>query len=224
MKSLTTLCLDNVMLMDQSMDYILSGCPKLEELMLWFCYGHVREVLLNSNLKTLELGVRWLGTRIHASCGTVEVLDITNVASIVEVFVNLDKSTISDLQLQIPSSSTGFCEMAPTRKLNLLKHCPCLKNLIIEITSYYESTSRCLTHHVKTVQVAGHVMEKQVIQFLEYLLGHSVVLKKMMIFAENEIYGPVSLMSDKAHEQMHQKPLPLLQCSSTEVNLSGVFA
>nr|XP_016503993.1 PREDICTED: F-box/LRR-repeat protein At3g26922-like [Nicotiana tabacum] len=97
LKALTTFSLDNVMLMDQSMDYILSGCPVLEELTLWFCYGHRRLVLLNSNLKTLVLGIRWFGTRIHVSCPTllsldmsetVEVLDIINVASIVEVSVN----------------------------------------------------------------------------------------------------------------------------------------
>ncbi|KAH0651081.1 hypothetical protein KY284_030993 [Solanum tuberosum] len=107
--------------------------------------------------------------------------------------------------------------------LNLLKHCPCLKNLIIIITSYestfhntlswtrpYEfdadeywnmvdSPVQCLTHHLKKVVVAGHVMKKQVIQFLEYLFEHFVVLEEMKIFAEK-------------------------QCASTEVNPSDLFA
>ncbi|KAM3395544.1 hypothetical protein P3S68_004550 [Capsicum galapagoense] len=57
--------------------------------------------------------------------------------------------------------------------LNLLRHCPCLENLIVKLTSYAESTFQnilssmvdapvqCLTHHLKTVEVAGLVMEKQ---------------------------------------------------------------
>ncbi|MCD9558588.1 hypothetical protein HAX54_015994 [Datura stramonium] len=106
--------------------------------------------------------------------------------------------------------------------LNLLKHWPCLEHLIIKITSYCESTSQnplswihlyefdedeywnmvdtpvqCSTHHLKTVEVSGLIMEKQVIRFLKYLLRHSMILKKMKILAENEIYGPISLMSDK---------------------------
>lgn len=107
----------------------------------------------------------------------------------------------------------------------MLQHCPCLENLVIKITSYDESTRynklswihlyefeageyrsmvdspiQCLTHHLKMVEVAGFVMKKQVIQFLEYLLGHSMVLKKMKIFAKEETSDPNSLMSDKAHE------------------------
>ncbi|MCD9558587.1 hypothetical protein HAX54_015993 [Datura stramonium] len=277
LKSLTTFSLDNVMLMEQSMDYILSGCPMLEQLTLLFCYGHRRVVLLNSNLKRLVLGIRWFGTRIHVSCptllslhmsGTVEVLDITNVASIVEASVyrkekfdfreykdyqemriffqtitgakSLDLTSwfalvFSSWQLTNLPSPTFSCKSLHLQLdfekwhlpgiLNLLKHCPCLENLIIKITSYHESTSldklswihpyefdadaywsmvdipvQCLTHHLKTVEVAGLVMEKQVIRFLEYLLGHSMMLKQMKILAEKKIYGSISLISDKAHE------------------------
>ncbi|XP_009767812.1 putative F-box protein At1g49610 [Nicotiana sylvestris] len=279
LKALTTFSLDNVMLMDQSMDYILSGCPVLEELTLWFCYGHRRLVLVNSNLKTLVLGIRWFGTRIHVSAptllslemsGTVEVLDITNVASIVEVSVNrMEKYDFKEykdyqemrilLQTITGAKSLKLCSWfalvfsswqltnlpAPTFSckalnlqldfvkwhlpgiLNLLKHCPCLENLIIEITAYYDYPSRnatswihpydfdgdefwnmvdtpvqCLTHHLKTVEVAGFVMEKHVIHFVEYLLRSSMVLEEMVIFAEKQtwIYGPITLMSGKVQE------------------------
>ncbi|KAK4369269.1 hypothetical protein RND71_013061 [Anisodus tanguticus] len=188
---------------EPQMDYILSSCPMLEDLTLWFCYGHRRVVLHNSNLKTLVLGVRWFGTRIHVSCptllslymfGTVEVLDITNVASIVEVSVNcmgkfdfrqdyqemrifLQTVTgakslklcswfalvrafsllqllqvFSSWQLKNLPSPTFSCKSLQLHLdfvkwhlpgiLNLLKQCPCLEKLMIEVTSYYESTSR----------------------------------------------------------------------------------
>lgn len=51
---LKTLYLNNVMLMDQLIDYIPSGCPMLEELMSWLCYGHKRLVLLNLTFKDIE--------------------------------------------------------------------------------------------------------------------------------------------------------------------------
>lgn len=75
-KSLTTVSLDNIILMDQSMDYILYGFQILEELTLQFCYGHRRVVLLNSNLKTLVLGIRWFVTRTHVSCPTLLSLNM----------------------------------------------------------------------------------------------------------------------------------------------------
>lgn len=96
LKSLKTLYLNKVVLMGQSIDYILSGCPMLEELTLQLCYGHIRVVVLNSNLKTLKLHIRWFQQRIRISCptllsfdmsGAVELLDISNVASIAEVSV-----------------------------------------------------------------------------------------------------------------------------------------
>ncbi|XP_060187655.1 putative F-box protein At1g49610 isoform X1 [Lycium barbarum] len=296
LKSLTTLYLDNVMLIDQSMDYILSGCPMLEELTLWFCYGHRRVVVVNSNLKTLVLGVRWFGTRIHVSCptlislnmfGTVEVLDITNVSSIVEVSVNrrerFDFRQYKDYQemrvllqtisgaksLQLCSwfalvfsswqltnllSPTFSCKSLHLRLnfvkwhlpgiLNLLKHCPCLENLIIDITYYDESTSQdtlswihpyefdadeywntvdtpvqCLTHHLKTVEIAGHVMEKQVVPFLEYLLGHCMVLEKMMIYAEEQTWtcGPINLSPDNVHEYEERLMNAPIASASAEV-------
>ncbi|KAL3364019.1 hypothetical protein AABB24_012983 [Solanum stoloniferum] len=264
LKSLKTLYLNNVVLMDQSMDYILSGCPMLEELTLQLCYGHIRVVLLNSNLKTLKLDIGWFRQRIHVSCptllsldmsGAVEVLDIANVASIAEVSVNrnliFDFDVYKDyqgiktfLQTFTRAKTLNLCSWfalvfsvwqlknlpSPTFSckslhlqldfmiwnlpgiLNLLKHCPCLENLIIKITSSYnEFTSQkqlswyhlykfdadeywnmvdapvqCLIHHLKTVEVAGLVKKKFVIQFLEYLLRHSMVLKKMKIFAKKK--------------------------------------
>ncbi|KAH0656325.1 hypothetical protein KY285_031207 [Solanum tuberosum] len=264
LKSLKTLYLNNVVLMDQSMDYILSGCPMLEELTLQLCYGHIRVVLLNSNLKTLKLDIGWFRQRIHVSCptllsldmsGAVEVLDIANVASIAEVSVNrnliFDFDVYKDyqgiktfLQTFTGAKTLNLCSWfalvfsawqlknlpSPTFSckslhlqldfmiwnlpgiLNLLKHCPCLENLIIKITSSYnEFTSQkqlswyhlykfdadeywnmvdapvqCMIHHLKTVEVAGLVKKKFVIQFLEYLLRHSMVLKKMKIFAKKK--------------------------------------
>lgn len=61
---------------------------------------------------------------------------------------------------------------------------------------------QCLTHHLKTVEVAGFVMEKHVIHFVEYLLRSSMVLEEMVIFAEKQmwIYGPIILMSYKVQE------------------------
>ncbi|KAK4714328.1 hypothetical protein R3W88_020235 [Solanum pinnatisectum] len=284
LKSLKTLYLDNVMLMDQSMNYILSGCPMLEELTLQLCYCHRRVALLNSNLKTLKLDIRWFQPRIHVSCptllsfdmsGAVEVLDIANVASIAEVSVkrnlifdfNEDNNyqnlriflqtfsraktlklcswlalAFSVWQLNNLPSPTFSCKSLHLQLdfviwhlpgiLNLLKHCPCLENLIIEITSYdgftpYNALSwihlyefdageyrsmvdvpvQCLIDHLKTVEVSGFVMEKQMIQFLEYLLAHSMVLQKMKIFAKKKTSGkayetsnPNSLTSGKAHE------------------------
>ncbi|KAJ8568637.1 hypothetical protein K7X08_028170 [Anisodus acutangulus] len=202
--------------------------------------------------------------------GIVEVLDITNVASIVEVSVNRVEKfdfrqykdyqemriflqtvtgakslklcswfalVFSSWQLKNLPSPTFSCKSLQLHLdfvkwhlpgiLNLLKQCPCLEKLMIEVTSYYESTSRntlswihpyefdadeywnmvdtpvqCLSQHLKTVEVAGHVMEKQVIQFLEYLLGHSMVLEEMMIFMEKQTWNYVSIngMSNKAHE------------------------
>nr|XP_016440938.1 PREDICTED: uncharacterized protein LOC107766643 [Nicotiana tabacum] len=202
--------------------------------------------------------------------GTVEVLDITNVASIVEVSVNrMEKYDFKEykdyqemrilLQTITGAKSLKLCSWfalvfsswqltnlpAPTFSckalnlqldfvkwhlpgiLNLLKHCPCLENLIIEITAYYDYPSRnatswihpydfdgdefwnmvdtpvqCLTHHLKTVEVAGFVMEKHVIHFVEYLLRSSMVLEEMVIFAEKQtwIYGPITLMSGKVQE------------------------
>uniref|UniRef100_A0A0V0HKS6 Putative ovule protein n=1 Tax=Solanum chacoense TaxID=4108 RepID=A0A0V0HKS6_SOLCH len=250
--------------MDQSMDYILSGRPMLEELTLQLCYGHIRVVLLNSNLKTLKLDIGWFRQRIHVSCptllsldmsGAVEVLDIANVVSIAEVSVNrnliFDFDVYKDyqgiktfLQTFTGAKTLNLCSWfalvfsawqlknlpSPTFSckslhlqldfmiwnlpgiLNLLKHCPCLENLIIKITSSYnEFTSQkqlswyhlykfdadeywnmvdapvqCLIHHLKTVEVAGLVKKKFVIQFLEYLLRHSMVLKKMKIFAKKK--------------------------------------
>ncbi|XP_016555487.2 F-box/LRR-repeat protein At3g26922 isoform X1 [Capsicum annuum] len=279
LKSLTTLSLNEVMIMDQSMDFILSGCPMLEQLKLWFCYVQRRVILVNSTLKTLVLGIRRCQTLIHVSCptllsleisGYVDVLDIANVPSIAEVSVNrnliFDYSEYKDYQemrillqtitgvksLKLSSwfglvfsswqltnlpSPTFSCKTLHLQLdfvkwhlpgiLNLLKHCPCLENLIIKITSYFVPTCQktlswswshpykfdadeywnmvdtpvqCLTQHLKTVEIAGLVMEKQVIQFLEYLLGHSMVLKKMKILAKKEIYGTNGPKYDKAHE------------------------
>ncbi|XP_047271333.1 putative F-box protein At1g49610 isoform X4 [Capsicum annuum] len=268
-----------IMIMDQSMDFILSGCPMLEQLKLWFCYVQRRVILVNSTLKTLVLGIRRCQTLIHVSCptllsleisGYVDVLDIANVPSIAEVSVNrnliFDYSEYKDYQemrillqtitgvksLKLSSwfglvfsswqltnlpSPTFSCKTLHLQLdfvkwhlpgiLNLLKHCPCLENLIIKITSYFVPTCQktlswswshpykfdadeywnmvdtpvqCLTQHLKTVEIAGLVMEKQVIQFLEYLLGHSMVLKKMKILAKKEIYGTNGPKYDKAHE------------------------
>ncbi|KAK6785092.1 hypothetical protein RDI58_018547 [Solanum bulbocastanum] len=272
--------------MDQSMNYILSGCPMLEELTLQLCYCHRRVVLLNSNLKTLKLDIRWFQPRIHVSCptllsfdmsGAVEVLDIANVASIAEgqnseamllacsgthffsffitspgnFCVAVEQSTISNLQLQIPSSSIGFCDMAPTRNTELAEalsllgesyhrnyflrwiYTLCMTNFNcfivlvaicvlcnnalswihlyeFDVGEYWSTVDvpvQCLIDHLKTVEVAGFVMEKQMIQFLEYLLGHSMVLQKMKIFAKKKTSGkayetsnPNSLTSGKAHE------------------------
>ncbi|XP_069143189.1 FBD-associated F-box protein At2g26860-like isoform X2 [Solanum lycopersicum] len=266
LKSLKTLYLDNVLLMEQSINYILSGCPMLEELTLQLCYSRKGMVLLNSNLKTLKLHIRWFQQRIRISCptllsfdmsGAVELLDIANVASIAEVSVkrnlifdfnednnyqNMSKFlqifsgaktlklcswlalAFSMWQLNNLPSPTFSCKSLHLQLdfviwhlpgiLNLLKCCPCLENLIIEITSYDEFTPynalswihlyefdageyrnmvdvpvQCLIDHLKMVKVAGIVMEKQMIQFLEYLLGHSMVLQKMKIFAKKKAPG-----------------------------------
>ncbi|XP_010323729.1 putative F-box protein At1g49610 isoform X2 [Solanum lycopersicum] len=264
LKSLKTLYLNKVVLMGQSIDYILSGCPMLEELTLQLCYGHIRVVVLNSNLKTLKLDIGWSLRRIYVSCptllsldvsGAVDVLDIANVASIAEVSVKRNlifdfdvhkdyqgirillqtftgtktlnlcswfALVFSAWQLKNLPSPTFSCKSLHLKSdfmiwnlpgiLNLLKHCPCLENLTIEITSSHnEFTShkqlswyrlykfdadeywnmvdapvQCLIHHLKTVEVAGFVEKHLVIQFLEYLLRHSMVLKKMKIFAEKQ--------------------------------------
>ncbi|KAH0653658.1 hypothetical protein KY285_031206 [Solanum tuberosum] len=55
-----------------------------------------------------------------------------------------------------------------------------------EYWNMVDSPVQCLTHHLKKVLVAGHVMKKQVIQFLEYLFEHFVVLEEMKIFAEKQ--------------------------------------
>lgn len=68
LESLKTLYLDNIMIMDQSIDYILSGCPVLEDLTLQLCHTQKIVVLLNSNLKTLKLGIRWFQPKIQVSC------------------------------------------------------------------------------------------------------------------------------------------------------------
>ncbi|PHT43355.1 hypothetical protein CQW23_17380 [Capsicum baccatum] len=119
--------------------------------------------------------------------------------------------------------------------LNLLTHCPCLENLIVKLTSYAESTFQnilssmvdapvqCLTHHLKTVEVTGLVMEKQVIQFLEYLLGHSMVLKKMKILGKKEIYGPNGPKYDMAHEYEERLMNAPKASASAELNPSDVF-
>lgn len=56
-----------------------------------------------------------------------------------------------------------------------------------EYWNVVDSPVQCLTHHLKKVVVAGHVMKKQVIQFLEYLFEHFVVLEEMKIFAEKQV-------------------------------------
>ncbi|KAK4714331.1 hypothetical protein R3W88_020238 [Solanum pinnatisectum] len=63
-----------------------------------------------------------------------------------------------------------------------------------------DSPVQCLTHHLKKVVVAGHVMKKQVIQFLEYLFGHFVVLEEMKIFAEKQAltFGPINFFSNES--------------------------
>lgn len=182
--------------MGQSIDYILSGCPMLEELTLQLCYGHIRVVVLNSNLKTLKLDIGWSLRRIYVSCptllsldvsGAVDVLDIANVASIAEVSVKRNlifdfdvhkdyqgirillqtftgtktlnlcswfALVFSAWQLKNLPSPTFSCKSLHLKSdfmiwnlpgiLNLLKHCPCLENLTIEITSSHNE----FTSHV----------------------------------------------------------------------------
>lgn len=55
-----------------------------------------------------------------------------------------------------------------------------------EYWNMVDAPVQCLIHHLKTVEVAGFVEKHLVIQFLEYLLRHSMVLKKMKIFAEKQ--------------------------------------
>ncbi|KAG5597078.1 hypothetical protein H5410_038310 [Solanum commersonii] len=203
LKSLKTLYLNNVVLMDQSMDYILSGCPMLEELTLQLCYGHIRVVLLNSNLKTLKLDIGWFRQRIRVSCptllsldmsGAVEVLDIANVASIAEVSVNCNLIFDFDVYKDYQGIKTFLQTFTGAKTLNL---CSWFALNTLSWTHPYEfdadeywnmvdSPVQCLTHHLKKVVVAGHVMKKQVIQFLEYLFEHFVVLEEMKIFAEKQ--------------------------------------
>lgn len=84
---------------------------------------------------------------------------------------------------------------------------------------------QCLIDHLKMVKVAGIVMEKQMIQFLEYLLGHSMVLQKMKIFAKKKAPGkayetsnPNSLISGKAHETSHPNSLTSDKASTSNPN------
>ncbi|XP_015168943.1 putative F-box/FBD/LRR-repeat protein At4g00315 isoform X2 [Solanum tuberosum] len=224
LKSLKTLYLDNVMLMDQSMNYILSGCPMLEELTLQLCYCRRRVVLLNSNLKTLKLDIRWFQPRIHVSCptllsfdmsGAVEVLDIANVASIAEVSVkrNLifdfnEDNNYQNLRIFLQTFSRAkTLKLCSWLALNALSWIHLYEFDAGEYRSMVDVPVQCLIDHLKTVEVAGFVMERQMIQFLEYLLGHSMVLQKMKIFAKKKTSGkayetsnPNSLTSGKAHE------------------------
>ncbi|KAK4714332.1 hypothetical protein R3W88_020239 [Solanum pinnatisectum] len=197
LKSLKTLYLNNVVLMDQSMDYILSGCLMLEELTLQLCYGHIRVVLLNSNLKTLKLDIGWFRQRIHVSCptllsldksGAVEVLHIANVASIAEVSVNLNLIFDFDVYKDYQGIRTFLQTFTGAKTLK-----GSFETIIVykfdadEYWNMVDAPVQCLIHHhLKTVEVAGLVKKKFVIQFLEYLLRHSMVLKKMKIFAKKE--------------------------------------
>ncbi|KAM3395545.1 hypothetical protein P3S68_004551 [Capsicum galapagoense] len=56
----------------------------------------------------------------------------------------------------------------------------------------------CLTRHLKTVVVIGHVMKKLVIQFLEYLLRHAMVLEEMKMESEKQTLtsGPIYFFSN----------------------------
>ncbi|WMV39200.1 hypothetical protein MTR67_032585 [Solanum verrucosum] len=154
-------------------------------------------------------------------------------------FVAIEKSTISGLQRQIPSSSIGFSEMARTRNTELAEALDtkdlatfCFQTLnTLSWTRPYEfdadeywnmvdSPVQCLTHHLKKVVVAGHVMKKQVIQFLEYLFEHFVVLEEMKIFAEKQVltFGPINFFNDESTISL------FLCCSALLLNPSDLFA
>ncbi|PHT76600.1 hypothetical protein T459_20122 [Capsicum annuum] len=170
--------------------------------------------------------------------------------------VAVDKSTIYHFQLQIPSSSIRFCEMAPSRNtelaeaLALLGECyrqtyfftmnrhPKYGNLIVllplvvncilcnvylepvimdtnlnilswihqyefdedEYWNKVEAPVRCLIHHLKTVEVAGLVIEKLVDSVSGIFAWAFHGVKEKEDIPKKEIYCPSSLVSDKACE------------------------
>ncbi|KAM3395543.1 hypothetical protein P3S68_004549 [Capsicum galapagoense] len=141
-------------------------------------------------------------------------------------FVAVDKSTIYHFQLQIPSSSIRFCEMAPSRNTELAEALALLgesyrqtyfftmnrhpNNILSWIHQYefdedeywnkVEAPVRCLIHHLKTVEVAGLVIEKLVDSVSGIFAWAFHGVKEKEDIPKKEIYCPSSLVSDKACE------------------------
>ncbi|KAG5512750.1 hypothetical protein RHGRI_017783 [Rhododendron griersonianum] len=98
-RSLKSLSLKDMLISDKTMIELISGCPALESLFLFECYGFHRLDFTSLNLKNVVIELNWKdSSRLEVSCPYVTSLNITgiertdlyNVSSVVDAALEFD--------------------------------------------------------------------------------------------------------------------------------------
>ncbi|XP_058220152.1 F-box/LRR-repeat protein At3g03360-like [Rhododendron vialii] len=98
-RSLKSLSLKDMLISDKTMIELISGCPALESLFLFECYGFHRLDFTCRNLKNVVIELNWkCSSRLEVSCPYVTSLNITgiertdlyNVSSVVDAALEFD--------------------------------------------------------------------------------------------------------------------------------------
>ncbi|OMO65617.1 hypothetical protein CCACVL1_21467 [Corchorus capsularis] len=98
MNCLKRLFLKDVVLNDETINQILSGCFVLEELSLISCYGLSRLGFGNPSIKSLILNHARKGERVEISCPNIESLDIAGYMDLVDL---VDVSSVVDSSISL---------------------------------------------------------------------------------------------------------------------------
>ncbi|KAG5512748.1 hypothetical protein RHGRI_038855 [Rhododendron griersonianum] len=196
--SLKSLSLNGILICDKMMIDILSGCPALESLFLYECYGLHKLDFTSVNLKNVVIELDCHdSSRLEVSCpyvtslniSGIERTDLYNVSSIVDAALEFDNRFFDCACGQYREVKMLFEQLYDAEVFTLFTRAilhddPWLMEYEIDGENFWDlqrSSFHCLRSHLKTIRIRSFKIKSCAVKLVHFLLRKACVLEKLVI-------------------------------------------